>query len=243
MNPRGLRAAIIDLDGTLVHTLPDFAHAINGMLFELGLPAVADEVVGLHIGKGSAHLIESVLRLVLSPAGGRSDAQQAPGLVSAAMLKTAEQSYQTHYASINGRFASVYEGVHEGLHSLQKRGWPLACLTNKPLAFAQDLLRQKGLDGYFSQLFGGDSFERKKPDPLPLLKTCIALGTLPAQTLMLGDSSNDAQAARAAGCPVLLVSYGYNHGQPASETDADGVLGTLAEVEGWLAPVPSAAGA
>jgi len=98
----------------------------------------------------------------------------------------------------------------------------LACLTNKPLAFAAKLLADKDLSGFFALTFGGDSFERKKPDPLPLLKTCQALGTLPGQTLMVGDSSNDAQAARAAGCPVVLVRYGYNHGQPVDTVDADG---------------------
>ncbi len=79
-------------------------------------------------------------------------------------------------------------------------------------------------------VFGGDAFARKKPDPLPLLKTCEALGTLPARTLMVGDSSNDAQAARAAGCPVVLVSYGYNHGQPVRDVDADAVVDSLAEL-------------
>jgi phosphoglycolate phosphatase len=79
-------------------------------------------------------------------------------------------------------------------------------------------------------VFGGDSFERKKPDPLPLIGTCQALGTEPVRTLMLGDSSNDAQAARAAGCPVLLVTYGYNHGQPVRAVDADGFVDSLAEL-------------
>lgn len=88
----------------------------------------------------------------------------------------------------------------------------------------------KGLAPLFEQVFGGDSFERKKPDPLPLLKTCEALGTSPARTLMLGDSSNDAQAARAAGCPVVLVSYGYNHGQPVRQVDADGFVDALTEL-------------
>ena len=114
-------------------------------------------------------------------------------------------------------------------------GLPLACLTNKPLAFAQPLLQAKGLDGFFARVFGGDSFERKKPDPLPLVKTCEALGTPAARTLMLGDSSNDAQAARAAGCPVVLVTYGYNHGQPVRHVDADGYVDSLEEVGQWLA--------
>ena len=105
----------------------------------------------------------------------------------------------------------------------------MACLTNKPTAFALTLLERKGLRGYFQQVFGGDAFERKKPDPLPLHKTCEALGTLPSRTLMVGDSSNDARAARAAGCPVVLVSYGYNHGEPVRGVDADGFVDSLAE--------------
>ena len=92
------------------------------------------------------------------------------------------------------------------------------------------LLRAKGLDGFFAHVFGGDAFERKKPDPLPLLKTCEALGTDPARTLMVGDSSNDALAARAAGCPVVLVTYGYNHGQPVGAVDADGFVDSLAQL-------------
>jgi len=83
------------------------------------------------------------------------------------------------------------------------------------------LLRAKGLESFFEVCFGGDAFERRKPDPLPLLETCRALGTLPARTLMVGDSSNDAAAARAAGCPVALVTYGYNHGEPVRTVDAD----------------------
>jgi phosphoglycolate phosphatase len=109
----------------------------------------------------------------------------------------------------------------EGLQRLRAAGLALACLTNKPTAFARPLLQRKGLDGFFAVVFGGDAFERKKPDPLPLLKTCEALGTPPARTLMVGDSSNDAAAARAAGCPVVLVTYGYNHGQPVHEVPAD----------------------
>jgi len=80
----------------------------------------------------------------------------------------------------------------------------------------------------FVQVSGGDAFEAKKPDPLPLLRTCDALGVQPARTLMIGDSANDAQAARAAGCPVLLVTYGYNHGRPAREVDADAWVDSLA---------------
>jgi phosphoglycolate phosphatase len=96
----------------------------------------------------------------------------------------------------------------------------MACLTNKPAAFARDLLARKGLANYFDKVYGGDDFERKKPDPLPLLKTCEALGTAPRSTWMIGDSSNDARAADAAGCPLVLVTYGYNHGQPIRQVAA-----------------------
>jgi phosphoglycolate phosphatase len=123
----------------------------------------------------------------------------------------------------------VYPGVEQGLERLRASGLKLACLTNKPTDFARPLLRAKGLEGYFSFVFGGDAFERKKPDPLPLRKTCEALGSLPARTLMVGDSSNDAQAARAAGCPVVLVTYGYNHGVPVRGVDADGFVDALSE--------------
>jgi phosphoglycolate phosphatase len=120
--------------------------------------------------------------------------------------------------------------VRKGLEGLQRRGLPLACLTNKPRAFALDLLAAKDLAGFFGVVFGGDSFERKKPDPLPLLKTCEALGTAPAQTLMIGDSQNDALAARAAGCPVALVTYGYNHGEPIAQAPHDLLLDALTDI-------------
>jgi phosphoglycolate phosphatase len=102
--------------------------------------------------------------------------------------------------------------VIEGLRLMQGRGWSLACVTNKPTEFANDLLRKKGLAGYFEQVTGGDSHPRKKPDPMPLLKTCELLQSSPHCTLMIGDSIHDAHAAQAAGCPLVLVTYGYHHG-------------------------------
>ena len=103
-------------------------------------------------------------------------------------------------------------------------------MTNKPKELAQKLLQQKGLAEFFPLVFGGDSFERKKPDPLPLLKTCEALGFAPHQVVMVGDSSNDAQAARAAGCKVVLLTYGYNHGEPIRGVDCDGFIDSFTEL-------------
>ena len=236
LNLCGFDAAIVDLDGTLVDTLGDFVAALDGMLDELALPRVAPTAVEQRVGKGSEHLVLSVLEHVLAqaePASGATkeiakQAQAEAQIQAQALFVRAFASYQRHYAAVNGRHARVYPGVVPGLEALRARGLRLACLTNKPAVFARALLAAKGLDGFFGPVFGGDDFERKKPDPLPLLKTCEALGTAPARTLMVGDSSNDARAARAAGCPVLLVTYGYNHGAPVRTVDADGFVDSLA---------------
>jgi phosphoglycolate phosphatase len=207
--PIDLHAAIVDLDGTMVDTVGDFVVALNGALTALALPPIGHSFVEHTVGKGSEHLIRSTLREVGA---------------DALLYERAWALYQQHYALVNGTHSTVFPGVAEGLARLTSRGWKLACLTNKPTEFAVALLRKKGLAAHFSVVFGGDAFERKKPDPLPLVKTCEALGSVPARTLMVGDSSNDARAARAAGCPVVLVSYGYNHGEPVGAVDADGVI-------------------
>ena len=230
LNPAAFDAAIIDLDGTMVDTLGDFAQALGRMLDDLALPGIERTHIERMVGKGSEHLIKSVLYHVLAQAGKASAAINTEAIYPQAWAR-----YQHHYTQINGRYASVYPGVVQGLTALRAAGVRLACLTNKPQRFAEGLLQAKGLDGYFEHVFGGDAFERKKPDPLPLLRTCAALGTLPAHTLMVGDSSNDAQAARAAGCPVALVTYGYNHGQPVHSVDADSYVHSLHElVAQWV---------
>ena len=218
-------AAIIDLDGTMVDTMGDFVVAINLMLQDLGFEAADRAAVALRVGKGSENLVHSVLNHAASQSN-----YARPAIDKGAIFEHALSLYQQHYRHINGQHALVYPGVVDGLVALQKAGLKLACLTNKPVGFARELLRLKGLAGFFTQVFGGDSFATKKPDALPVLKTCEALGTLPAQTVMVGDSSNDAQAARAAGCPVLLVTYGYNHGEPIRSVDADGYLDSLADI-------------
>jgi len=203
----------------MVDTVGDFEVALGLALADLGLPPVGRDFISRTVGKGSEHLIARTLAEVGAAADRYGDAWAR---------------YQHHYLAINGRHSTVYPGVIEGLALLKARGWKLACLTNKPGAFARPLLALKGLDGFFDVTFGGDAFERKKPDPLPLLKACEALGTVPSRTLMIGDSSNDAKAARAAGCPVLLVSYGYNHGEPVAAAGADAVVGRLDELPALL---------
>ena len=230
LHERGIAACMVDLDGTLVDTLGDFEAALNAMLAALGRPPVRREAIARWVGKGSEHLIRSVLL------GGDAGSGQAALQIDEALAQSAWAHYQAEYLRINGQHSTLYPGVVAGLRALKALGLPLACLTNKPLAFAQPLLVAKGLDGFFDRVFGGDSFARKKPDPLPLLQTCAALGTAPARTLIIGDSSNDAAAARAAGCPVVLMTYGYNHGQPVRAVDADGWFDHLPDAAAALSP-------
>ncbi len=203
-----VRAAIVDLDGTMVDTLGDFLVALRGMLRELGLGEVTPEQVSQRVGKGSEHLVAQVLRLHLPEA--QADALQAQAL----------RVYQQHYTLANGHHSELFPGVLEGLRRLRDAGLALACVTNKPGVHARELLERKGLLEFFPVVAGGDAYERKKPDPLPLLRTCERLGQAPAATLMVGDSQNDAAAAAAAGCPAVLATYGYNHGEPIRATPA-----------------------
>jgi len=212
---RPIRAAIIDLDGTMVDTLDDFVAVVQATLHELGLPQVDRRFVECTIGKGSEHLV----RAVLAQAG-----------ADAGLYAEAWRAYGRHHAELNGCHARTFPGVPHGLRTLRESGVTLACVTNKPTSLAVDLLRRQALLDHFAFVFGGDAFERKKPDPLPLLKCCEALRTAPARTLVIGDSSNDAQAARLAGCPVLLVTWGYNHGEPVRQVDADGFIDRLDQI-------------
>ena len=212
-----IRAVIIDLDGTMLDTVPDFHIAINRMRAEFDLPPISAESISLMVGKGSENLIRTVLAL-------EHDAAAVEQRFDAAMA-----AYQRHYLAINGRHASFYPDVLAGLDALKEQGLRLACVTNKPIAFATPLLAQKGLSGYFEIVYGGDSLPRKKPDPLPLRQVCADFALAPAQVVAIGDSSNDADAARAAGCFVLMVPYGYNHGRAIHEADSDGIVSSLLE--------------
>ncbi len=219
---------MVDLDGTLIDTLGDFEVALNLMLADFGHAAVDRAFVERTVGKGGEYLIASTLKYIQNRPVVLEDGTKLA--IQNIAFDLAYIRYEHHYQTINGQASEVYAGVIQGLQRMQMAGFKLACLTNKPTAFAIPLLQAKGLDGYFSQVFGGDAFALKKPDPLPLLKTCEALGTLPAQTLMIGDSSNDAQAARAAGCPLVLVTYGYNHGEDIRQERAIAHVDSLAEL-------------
>ncbi len=210
-----IQAAIIDLDGTLLDTSTEIQRAINLMRAEFDLPPLELATTTQYIGKGTEHLIHAVLTLDF----GESAAEH--------YFAQAMSSYQHHYAQINGDLAVTYPEVHEGLRAMKALGLRLACVTNKPIALALPLLQKKDLRDYFDVVYGGDSLPKKKPDPLPLLQVCADFNLKPQQVVAIGDSSNDAQAARAAGCHVLNVPYGYNHGQPIQDVDSDGIVSSL----------------
>lgn len=213
-----IRALIIDLDGTMLDTAPDFLVAINRMRAEFSLSALNIITITNFVGKGSANLIQRVLSIDLTPA----QVEQ--------QFERAMRSYEKHYLAINGDYSILYPEVLAGLQAFQAQGLRLACVTNKPMNFTIPLLAKKGLSGFFDLVYGGDSFARKKPDPMPMLEACKGLGLEPHQVLAIGDSSNDAAAARAAGCPVVIVPYGYNHGEAVQTIESDGIVETLLAV-------------
>ncbi|WP_310630349.1 MULTISPECIES: phosphoglycolate phosphatase [unclassified Paraburkholderia] len=210
-----IEAALIDLDGTMVDTADDFAAGLNGMLAQFDAEETTREEVMGYVGKGSEHLIKSVL----APRFPADDAQ--------ARFDEALAIYQDEYAKINGRHTHLYPDVEVGLAALRAQGIKLACVTNKPHRFAVELLQQYGLSPYFEVVLGGDSLAKKKPDPLPMLTACEQLGVNPASAVAIGDSENDAIAGRAAGMATLTVPYGYNHGQPVQKIESDGIVATL----------------
>lgn len=208
-------AVLFDLDGTLLHTVPDLAAAVNAMLTDLGKPTLDLDEVATFVGKGAENLIHRSLTGSLS---GRADE---------ALFKQANVIWHQHYEQFNGLKAQFYPGVKEGLQALHTAGFKLAVVTNKPERFTLPLLQRCGLAHYFPVVVGGDTCTRKKPDPMPVLHACDLLGVAPQQALFIGDSLNDAQAAKAAGLPCWLLPYGYNEGRSISETPCDGQIDSI----------------
>jgi phosphoglycolate phosphatase len=222
-------AVALDLDGTLLDTVHDLATSVNALLAELGHPAIPKDVIRAMIGKGMANLV----RRALARATGIS-----PEAVDDAEVKDALGRYQAHYAAHLGRETRSFPGMVEGLERLRAMGFPLAVVTNKATRFVRPHLVHAGIERHFSLLIGGDDLPTKKPDPGPLLHAARALGVPPRRLLMVGDSINDVVAARAAGCPVLVVPYGYNEGEPVQNLDADGIVPSLAAVADRVRYVP-----
>ncbi|HMY50312.1 MAG TPA: phosphoglycolate phosphatase [Rhodocyclaceae bacterium] len=211
MSPR--HAVLFDLDGTLLDSIPDLAEACQRMMRELGHPPHDLETIRSFVGKGMVNLVTRCL-----------------GDASAEAVDAAVAVFRRHYAAVNGDATTLYPGVVPTLEALAARGVPLACVTNKPAAFTEPLLARCGIADYFAVTVSGDTLAEKKPHPAPLQHACRLLGVAPAAALMVGDSANDAEAARAAGMPVLLVTYGYSEGRPVDSIDCDGLLSSLEDV-------------
>ena len=216
-------AIFIDLDGTLVDSVPDLTVAVDTMLEQLGLPPRGEERVRQWVGNGAEMLIRRAL--VDNLDGNAPDELVAQGrpLFNAA--------YQTNLA-VGSR---LYPGVMEGLRALQALGYRLACITNKPTVFAKPLVERMGIGVFFELVLGGECAPRKKPAPDALLLTAERLGVDIHQVLMVGDSKNDVQAARNAGCcGVVVVPYGYNHGEDIRTAEPDLVIDSLADLSAFL---------
>lgn len=219
------RAVLLDLDGTLLDTIPDLSAAANGMLAALGAPPLPVGDIATFVGKGTEHLVRRCLE----------DARI--GLPSdTAALAAALSVFNEHYHAVNGRESRVYPGVLEGLAAFREQGAALAVVTNKPTEFTLPLLERTGLSAWFDAVVCGDTCPRKKPDPMPLLHACAQLGCSPQDALAIGDSVNDALAARAAGIKVLGVPYGYNEGIDIQTLDLDGIVSGIEEAAAWATP-------
>lgn len=208
---------MFDLDGTLVDSVPDLASAVDSVFVGLGLPEVGEANVRLWVGNGAESLIRRALCYVLDD-------------VEDVFFENVFSEFLISYGDRVADKSKLYPGVKETLDVSYELSIPMAIVTNKPIAFARTLLSSLNIDHFFSDVLGGDSLAKKKPDPLPLQTLMSKYGLFPSQVLMIGDSVNDILSARSAGCAVVAVSYGYNHGNDIYEAGADLVVTTLVDL-------------
>jgi phosphoglycolate phosphatase len=217
----GCRAVIFDLDGTLLDSAADLASAVDQTLAELGVPPAGEAMVQLWVGNGASKLLERALRHA--------------GVDDEARIAQARARFFDHYGAHLAVRSQLYDGTLAALKQLSARGLRLAVCTNKPSRFVRPVLEAFGVAGYFAALLGGDDLPVKKPDPEPLLHLARELRLAPQACLMVGDSCHDVDAARAAGMPVVAVSYGYNHGEDIRNSHPDAVIDSLAQLPDLIA--------
>ena len=211
-------AIAFDLDGTLLDTIHDLAAAVNNLLLDQRLPPLPVGTIRDLVGKGMSNLLARAFALCGAP------------LPDAAAMTHLLACCQRHYAAVLGRETVAYPGVLHALEQLRQRGFKLAVVTNKATRFVRPHLEHAGMADYFAAVVGGDDATAKKPDAAPMLLAARQMGVEPARMLMVGDSANDVDAARAAGCPVLVVPYGYTEGRSVQSLAADGIVDSFADV-------------
>jgi phosphoglycolate phosphatase len=214
---------MIDLDGTLVDSVPDLAFCADAMLSALGMPARGEGKVRQWVGNGVERLVK---RALIDRLDGEPDQ---------ALLDKALPIYMALYKENVSKRSRLYPGVREGLNFLRGAGYKLGCITNKAAAFTEPLLKDLGIYDYFQIVVSGDTLPVKKPDPLPLLHAAKYFKVEPRHALMVGDSISDVKAARAAGFQIVCVSYGYNHGQDIRDAHPDAVIDSMAQLSRLLA--------
>ena len=212
--PLGISAIVIDLDGTLLHTAPELAESANRMLRDMGRPAVSQQLLMSYIGNGISWLVKRALT---------GDMHAEPDV---ALFAQALPIFEKHYTELLLQ-SKPFDGVIAGLDAMKAAGYRLGCITNKLALYTEPLLTGIGMSKYFDIVLSGDTLPEKKPHPMPLLHAAHFFGIPAEQLLLIGDSLNDALAARAAGSPVFCVPYGYNHGEPVDGLDLDAVIADL----------------
>ncbi|MDR3414589.1 MAG: phosphoglycolate phosphatase [Nevskia sp.] len=208
--PFACRALIFDLDGTLADTAADIAVAVDRTLADLGAAAAGEARVRTWLGLGMKVLIERALCHA--------------GLEMAVPVERAEALFVDHYGREFAVRTTLYPGVRDTLPQLAHCGLRLAVCTNKPRRFTLPLLQRLDIAALFEAVAAGDDFPTRKPDPAPLLNLAHQLDTSAAGCLLVGDSRTDVAAARAAGMPVVTVSYGYNEGEPIARSHPDAII-------------------
>ncbi|MET0050849.1 MAG: phosphoglycolate phosphatase [Candidatus Thiodiazotropha sp.] len=213
---------LIDVDGTLVDSVPDLAYCVDEMMQRLGRPVHGEDKVRDWVGNGVERLVRRAL------------VGQLEGEPDDADFERAYPMFLELYAENTSQRSLLYPGIREGLNYLKGEGYRLGCVTNKAAQFTLPLLRDLGIHDDFEIIIAGDTLAKKKPDPLPLLHAAEELGVAPADALMVGDSQSDVKAARAAGFQIVCMSYGYNHGEDIRSYHPDAVIDSLIEIRALL---------
>jgi len=214
---------LLDLDGTLVDTVPDLTYCLDNMLRELSLPEAGETKVREWVGNG----IEQLVKRGLSNNLVTNNFNREP---KASLFEKALLIFIDSYRENACKHSQLYAGVREGLEYLTSNNFKLGCVTNKLSQFTNTILETLKIQDVFGIIISGDTLAKKKPDPLPLLHAAEYFNVSPTQSLMVGDSINDVSAARAAGFQVLCVSYGYNLGQDIRLAKPDYVVDSLADL-------------